>query len=502
MIDNKESGKPMKKYETLIIGTGFSGIGLAIKLKQANHHDFVILEKADSVAGVWRDNTYPGAACDVPSHLYSFSFEPNPNWSRRYSPQSEIKAYLENCVAKHQLNEHIEFKHEVVSAKFDQDKGVWDVTTKCGTQYQATYLIPAMGQLSLPAIPSIKGVENFKGDSFHTAHWPVDYDFSNKSVAVIGTGASAIQLVPVIAKEAKQIHLLQRTAPYILHKPDKEYSPSQIKRFNRWPWLLKLSRLSVYLIHEFRSIAFGGQQSMRKLPQLQWKMQMQKIIKEPALRKKLTPNYQIACKRVLISDNYYAALNLPNVKLSTETIDTISNGGINTRDGELLGVDTIIYATGFRTEDFLAPLEIQGLANKDLNQSWRDGAEAYLGMAINGFPNMLIMYGPNTNSGHNSIIYTLEGQMDYILQYMDYKEKSAADYLDVKASSLKSFNNKIQKKLKNTVWNTGGCNSWYLTKDGKNTSNWPGFSFLYRKAVKKINLSDYDAKKEQMNKSS
>jgi cation diffusion facilitator CzcD-associated flavoprotein CzcO len=338
-----------------IIGTGFGGLGMAIKLKQAGHDDFVILEKGASSGGCWRENTYPGAACDVPSLLYSFSFEPKTDWSRTFAHQPEIEGYLKHCEKKYALSQKIQFNTEVISAVFDEDSGRWHVTTAMGQCISARIFISACGQLSQPAIPKLKGIETFKGKVMHSARWDNSYSLKGKKVAVIGTGASAIQFVPAVAKVAESLHVLQRSPPYILPKSDRPYSAKEISRFKSSPLWQKLCRLGVYLYNESRLLGFTSLQSTMSIARKQCAEHMKKTINNPELRKKFTPDYPIGCKRILISNNYYPAFNQKNVSLETESIDMITAKGIKFEDGREIEADTLIYGTGFKATEFLTP---------------------------------------------------------------------------------------------------------------------------------------------------
>jgi cation diffusion facilitator CzcD-associated flavoprotein CzcO len=473
-----------------IIGTGFGGLGMAIKLKQAGHDDFVILEKGASSGGCWRENSYPGAACDVPSLLYSFSFEPKTDWSRAFAPQPEIEAYLKHCENKYGLSENIQFNTEVTDAVFDESTGRWLLTTANGQQISARIFISACGQLSQPAIPHLKGIENFTGKVMHSARWDHNYSLKGKKVAVIGSGASAIQFVPEVAKEVETLHVLQRSAPYILPKPDRAYSEKEKIRFKSYPLWQKLCRLGLYLSHESRLLGFTSFQVAMGAVRAKCAKHMKKTITDPLLRQKFTPDYPIGCKRVLISNSYYQAFNQDNVSLETESIEAITDRGIKLKDGREIEVDTLIYGTGFKATEFLTPMEVTGLQGKTLNQEWHKGAEAYLGITVKDFPNFFMLYGPNTNLGHSSIVYMLESQIQYILDAVEILKKDNLKYLNVLEQSQNQFNQGVQDKLKNTVWEKG-CVSWYKNDDGKNTVNWPDFTFKYRHQTRQLNLNHY-----------
>lgn len=476
--------------ETLIIGAGFSGIGLAIRLQQQGCNDFLVLEKASGLGGCWRDNTYPGAACDVPSNLYSFSFIPNPDWSRRFSSQAEILAYLQRCANDYQLDQHIRFQQPVESARFDSETGLWHVNT-ADRHYTTRFLVSACGQLSRPAYPTIDGLDNFTGDCFHSAEWNHDVDFTNKNVAIIGTGASVVQLAPEVARQAKSLTIFQRSAPYILPKRDRAYRNWEKALNNRFPWVQRLRRVAIYSQHESRAIILGPLQFLLGLYALRSRLFMRKTVKAPDMRRQLTPDYTIGCKRILLTSNYYETLVRDNVQLDTSGISSIGKQHLTTNDGTVHAADVLIYGTGFKANDFLVPMEITGLGGLKLHAAWQQGAEAFKGISVSGFPNLLLCYGPNTNLGHNSVIHMIESQIRYVLHYMAAHRQHDFLYLDIKQSAQQDYNQKLQHHLSSSVWNTGGCQSWYLTRTGKNTNNWPGMASGYSLMTKTFTLSDY-----------
>jgi cation diffusion facilitator CzcD-associated flavoprotein CzcO len=472
--------------QAIIVGAGFGGLGMAIRLKQRGEQRFVILEKADDLGGCWRDNTYPGAACDIPSHLYSFSFEPSWRWTRAYAPQPEILAYLRTCAAKYGLRDHLRCGVEVKSAAFDADRGIWVVDT--GTeQLEARTLIVACGQLSRPAYPNIRGLERFAGTQFHSARWNHDYPLDGKRVAVIGTGASAIQFVPAIAPRVGQLHLFQRSPPHVIPKPDREFSRWERALHRRVPSVGAARRARIYANNEARAFTLAFPQLTRAYQWL-FRRHLEQQIRDPELRRKLTPDYPIGCKRVLISNDYYPALERPNAEVVTDAIREVTERGVVTGDGRERAVDAIIFGTGFTANEFLAPMTIRG-PRGTLDEAWRGGAEAYLGMTISGFPNLFVLYGPNTNLGHNSIIYMLESQFDYVMQALD--ELHRVRHLDVRPDVQAAFNTSLQQQLADSVW-AGDCTSWYKTASGKVTNNWPGYTFTYRRRTRRLALADYD----------
>ncbi len=474
-----------------IVGAGFGGLGLGIQLKKAGIDSFTILEKADRVGGVWRDNSYPGLTCDVPSHLYSFSFEPNHAWSRRFPRRDEILEYLEGCARKHGIDEHLRLATEVVSAEFDPERGVWHIATADGERIDAEVLVTATGQLSRPVEPDIPGLDRFEGTRFHSGRWDHDFDLEGKRVAVIGTGASAIQFVPEIAPRVKQLHLFQRSAPWVVKKPDRPYGKRERALYRRAPWIQALSRLRVHLFYEFLILAFTRMQWLQRPFERGYERRVRKEIPDPELRERLIPDYPLGCKRVLLSNDWLHTLARPNVEVVTAPIREIEPNGVATEDGETREVDAIILATGFATTDFLAPMTVTGLGGRDLNDAWREGAEAYLGLAVAGFPNMFMLYGPNTNLGAGSIIYMLESQIGYVVDAVRELRRNGARYLDVRDDVQGGFNREIQERLSGTVW-MAGCSSWYVTESGKVTNNWPGITSEYRRRTRHVKLADYE----------
>lgn len=475
----------------LIIGAGFAGLGLAIRLKQAGIDDFLILEKATDVGGCWRENRYPGAACDVPSHLYSFSFEPKADWSRKFAPQAEILDYARHCADKYQLRERIRFGREVSAAEFDKEAGEWRVTCTDGEELRAQSLVSALGQLSRPLIPHLPGIERFQGKAFHSAQWDAEAPLDGRRVAVVGTGASAIQFVPQIAPKVAELLLFQRSAPYVIPKPDRPYAAWERRIKAQLPWLQRLDRGLKYIQHESRALAFTVFPPLMKAMRLSFHRHMHRSIADAQLRARLQPDYPMGCKRILISNDYYPALARSNVRLIDTGIREVTEDAIVTRDGQRHPVDMIIYGTGFAATEFLAPMRVTGLGGRELNQAWQEGAEAYKGISVSGFPNLFILYGPNTNLGHNSIIYMLESQFPYVLACLQRMRREGLKYLDVKPQVQQQFNQRLQKDLGHTIWEHG-CSSWYKTASGRNTVNWPGFTFRYRQQTRQPEFADYD----------
>jgi cation diffusion facilitator CzcD-associated flavoprotein CzcO len=482
-------------YSTLIVGAGFAGIGMGIRLKQAGDHDFVILEQAARLGGTWRDNTYPGIACDVPSHLYSYSFEPNPNWSRFFAPQEEILAYLERCADKYGVRSHIRFETQVSEAYFDENSGLWTVCTKDGQKFVARVVISASGHaLTRPVFPDVPGRDAFLGKTMHSARWDHAYPLEGKTVAVIGTGASAIQIIPSIAATVGKMHVFQRTASWVVPKPDHEITAQAHEMFRRKPFLQRFMRGAIYWLLEAMAIGYVVEPRLNRLRERAALRHLTESVKEPELRSKLTPNFRLGCKRILISNDYYPTLERSNVELVTDRIAQIREHSIVTSDGQERPVDVIVYATGFETAESKPPFAILGRSGLDLRDAWRDGIEAYLGTTIAGFPNLFLLVGPNMGLGHSSIILMMESQYAYVLDALRTMRKANLKYVDVRPDVEARYNERLQKRLANTVWNTGGCASWYLTSSGKNTTTWPGFTFEFRFKTRRFDVKNYEAR--------
>lgn len=474
----------------IIIGAGFGGLGMAITLKKAGFVDFTVLEKGPSVGGTWRDNTYPGAACDVQSHFYSYSFEPKHDWSRKFGLQHEILGYMEHCVEKYALKDHLRFNNEVHQAAFDEVRNQWSVTLTDGEVLSANVLITATGQLNQPAWPKIPGMDRFAGKMFHSARWDHDYDLNHKRVAVIGTGASAIQFVPEIAKQVKSLSLFQRSAAWVLPKPDRPFRRWEQTLFRLFPIWDRIYRYLIYWKNESRALAFTKFNGLLELFAREARKEAQRHVTDPEKLKHIIPDYQIGCKRILISNDWYPAINRPNVSLITDDIARVDQDGVITADGTHYPVDAIICGTGFRASEFLSPMTITGRSGRTLNDAWQSGASAFKGITVSGFPNLFMLYGPNTNLAHNSIIFMLESQFRYVLDALQALAKYPGSAMDVRQDRQDRFSNLVQSGLKGSVWDAG-CTSWYLDANGKNTVNWPGFTFTYRFATRHIDTADY-----------
>ncbi|RSM78756.1 4-hydroxyacetophenone monooxygenase [Amycolatopsis sp. WAC 01375] len=474
----------------VIVGTGFSGLGMAIQLRKEGREDFVILEKADDVGGTWRDNTYPGCACDIPSHMYSFSFEQNPGWSRSYSPQPEIWQYMRDVAAKYDLHRYIRFGQEMTGARWDADENRWHVASKSGDEFVAPALVAGVGALHLPQIPKLPGIERFQGRAFHSAQWEHDYDLKGKRVAVVGTGASAIQFVPQIAKDVADLTLFQRTPPWIMPKPDREMPEALRKAFSSVPLLQRAFRDVLYWGLEARAIGFNGQPWVMKIGQRIAKRNIFKSVKDPELRRKLTPDYTMGCKRVLVSNDYYPALARDNVDVVTEGVKEVREHSVVDGAGVEHEVDAIIYGTGFHVTDAFDDLEIIGRDGRNLGKEWAtEGMRTYQGITVSGFPNLFFLLGPNTGLGHNSVVFMIEAQISYVAQALRLARGKA---LDPRPEAQERFNGEIQRKLAKGIWTQGGCKSWYLDAKGVNRTIWPGFTWRYWLDTRKVRREDYE----------
>jgi cation diffusion facilitator CzcD-associated flavoprotein CzcO len=473
----------------VIVGAGFGGIGLGVNLKKRGCDDFIILEKSDSVGGVWHKNRYPGAACDVPAHLYSFSFELRPDWPQKYASQAEILNYLKHCARKYGLDPHLRFGAEVTDVRWDEAGNHWIVRTASSQIFHAQALVTATGQLSRPSYPQLPGAASFSGPIFHSAEWQ-DCDLRGKRVAVIGTGASAIQLVPAIAPLVSKLHVFQRSAAYVLPKFDKTYARWQIRLFKHVPGVLRMSRMLIYLQHEQRAFAFITWRAALRIKRRAFFRHLRRGVKNIGRRERLTPDYRMGCKRILLSNDFYAAMDRANVELVTEHVKEIRPSTVVGEDGVQRRVDCIIFATGFAATDFLVPMKVTGLRGQDLHQSWKGGAEAYLGMTVAGFPNFFMLYGPNTNLAHNSIVFMIESQIRHVMACLARLGSNGVCSIEVKKHIQQHFNAGIQRRLRNAIWSKG-CTSWYLTAAGKNATNWPGYSFMFRLRTRAPRWDDY-----------
>lgn len=467
-----------------VLGAGFAGLCMGLRLKAQGESSFVILEKADRVGGTWRENVYPGAGCDIPSHLYSYSFAPNPDWPEVYSAQPDILAYIEDVVERNELAAHLRFQAEVVGAAWDEAAGHWRIELADGSALTAEAFVTAWGQLNRPKLPPIEGRDSFAGPAFHSAHWDASVDLAGKRVAVIGNGASAIQFVPEVAKVAGQLTLFQRSPNWIVPRMNRPYTAEEKAQFRARPELMEKVRGEIFHMAEDRLLAKRAGTAPVEDPPIPL-AHLHAQVADPQLRAKLTPDYEVGCKRVLISNDFYPALTRPNVELVTDAIARMTPQGVVDGAGRLHEADVVIYATGFETKSFAGETAISGLGGVTLAEAWKAGPEAYLGITVADFPNLFMLYGPNTNLGHNSIIYMIEAQVDYVLQAL-----AEGRPLSVSRAVQAAYNDQIQAELAHTPW-AGSCTSWYKTPEGKILNNWPGSAQAYAEAVGSFDPAAY-----------
>ena len=475
----------------LIVGAGFAGLGMAIRLKQAGIEDIVILERDSAVGGTWRDNQYPGAACDIPSNLYSYSFAPNPNWSRSFSGSAEILNYIHHLVAEFDLEKHIRFEKNVADLVFDEKKGLWTATTDKGEQYAGRAAIMAQGPLSNCSFPAIAGIDDYQGHKIHSARWDHNYDFADKNVAVIGTGASGIQIIPELVKQAKHVKVFQRTPGWVLPRPDFATPEWNKALFRKLPASQKAMRNLLYWTHESMALAVIWNSPLTRLAERMAKLHLRRQVKDRWLRRQLTPDFTIGCKRVLVSNDYYPALQKENAKLITWPIARLSEKGVRTVEGIEHQVDCIVFATGFDVSHSGTPFPVVGRQGRVLGEEWQGGAQAYKSINVSGYPNLFMTFGPNSGPGHNSALVYMESQLDYAVKGIQKILDGDLKVLDVKPSVQQRHNEGIQKRLAKTNWNSG-CSSWYLTDDGFNATMYPGFATQYAAQMAEFDVNDYE----------
>jgi cation diffusion facilitator CzcD-associated flavoprotein CzcO len=473
-----------------IVGSGFAGLGMAIRLKEAGIEDFVILERAGDVGGTWQANTYPGCQCDVPSHLYSFSFEPNPSWTRTYSRQPEIWAYLRGCVDRYDLKSHLRLGHELTGATWDEASQRWHVETARGN-FSASLVIDATGPLSHPAVPAIRGLRRFEGTLFHSAQWDHDHDLTGERVAVIGTGASSVQLVPRIHKKVAKLHVFQRTAPWILPHSDRPTSRFERQLYRRFPLAQRLVRTGVYWSRESFVLGFAKRPRMARPAERLALMHLRRQVRDRELRRKLTPDFRLGCKRVLISNEWYPALTQPNVELVTGAISHIDGRRIVLADGSSREVDTIILGTGFHVTDPPTAHLVRGREGRTLAEVAGTSPQAYLGSTMPGFPNVFKIIGPNTGLGHSSMVFMIESQLAYVMDAIRVMDSRGIATVEVRPEAVARYNAEVQAMMPGTVW-ASGCASWYLDAQGNNTTLWPDFTFRFRKRTRRFDADNYE----------
>ncbi|MEO8689739.1 MAG: NAD(P)/FAD-dependent oxidoreductase [Solirubrobacteraceae bacterium] len=471
-----------------IIGSGFSGLGMAIRLRQEGIEDFTVLERGDDVGGTWHFNTYPGCACDVPSHLYSFSFAPNPGWSDTYSRQPEIRDYLQRVADEYGVRPYVRLNCNVTGVEWEA--GGWTVATSHGP-LRARVVVAGMGPLAEPKTPALEGLDTFEGETFHSARWNHDYDLKGKRVAVVGTGASAIQFVPEIQKDVEQLYVLQRTPPWIMPHPSRPIRRFEARLYERFPWLQKLVRGAAYSARELLVLGFVKHPRLMKLPERIARRHMRHQISDPALLEKVSPDYTIGCKRILPSNKWYRALSKPNVELLTGGVEKVTAHSIVTGEGTEREVDAIIFGTGFMVTDMPVGKMVRGVDGKTLDEAWRGSMKAHLGTTVPGFPNLFVLLGPNTGLGHSSMVYMIESQVAYVMDALRYMARHGADTVQVRAEVAARSNADLDERMASTVWNTG-CASWYVDDTGRNATLWPDWTWRFRQRTASFDPADFE----------
>ena len=484
--------KPPREQDVVIVGSGFSGLGVASKLRTAGFSSFTILESAQDLGGAWRENTYPGCACDIPSPLYSYSFAQKPDWSRLFAPQPEILEYLRSFAERRHLDRHIRYGEQVDQAVWDESSGRWDVVTSTGSRYRSRYLIIAVGPLHHPSTPTIPGMDRFEGTIFHSAGWRHELPLQDKQVVVIGTGASAIQFVPAIVDQVGKVTVVQRTAPWILPKPDRPTTPRH-RWLSRWfPPFRWYQRARLFWIHEQRAPGFIDRDAnaMEKTSQLALSY-LRREVRDDELRARLTPDYAIGCKRLLISSDWYKALQNPNAELVTGGVREVRERSVVTSDGTEVGADVIIFGTGFDAQGTIR-IDVRGEGGRSLTEDWKDGKQAFLGTVVESYPNLFTMVGPNAALGHNSQIFMIEAQAGYVVDVLKKSRSRGASTVSVRPERQTHFNTWLQGRMAQTVWQSGGCHSYYQdSRSGQNTVLWPETSIAFWRRTRRARLSDY-----------
>jgi cation diffusion facilitator CzcD-associated flavoprotein CzcO len=491
----RESGdldvsNPARGVEVAIVGAGAGGLCMARGLRERGIDDIVILEKSDGVGGTWRDNTYPDAACDVPSHLYSFSFDSKADWSRKWAKQPEILEYFERLVRRHDLERHLQLRTEVAGCRWLEESGCWELRTAAGDRLRAGVVVCALGQLNVPHIPDLPGLEDFGGTVFHSARWDHHHDLRGERVGVIGIGASAIQFVPPVADRAASVALFQRSPNYVGPKRDREF-----RRWERWvfshvPGVQRLYRWSIYWRHEARFALMRRNSRLGRVLQEAFRRRIRGLADHRLPMEALMPDHPPGCKRVLIADRWYPTLRRDHVEVVTAPVTGVTAQGVECADGRHVALDTLIFGTGFRTTELLTPIEVTGRDDEDLDETWAGGASAYLGMAMAGFPNLFLLYGPNTNLGHNSILFMIEQQVGYVLAALAEMHRRGATAMEVTEGAMLRWDREMRRRSADTVW-AEGCNSWYKTADGRLTNNWVGRTTEYRRRLRRPRWTDW-----------
>jgi cation diffusion facilitator CzcD-associated flavoprotein CzcO len=478
--------------DVLIVGAGFSGLCMGIKLLEAGMKSFLIIEKSENIGGTWWDNRYPGCACDIPSHLYSFSFAPSTEWSRMYPGQQEIHDYLKRCVEHYGLASYLRLNTRFREAGWDESEGLWNATAGDGMRIRARVLVSGMGALHVPRYPELKGLERFQGPAFHSATWDHTVGLEGKNVAVVGTGASAIQFVPQIAPRVGKLYLFQRTPPWIVPRLDFAFSEKWKRRFRAIPLTRWALRQFIFWRQEFRVFGFLGNKTFRKMLEAIALRHLAGQIKDPKLRATLTPNYQLGCKRVLVSDDFYPTLNRSNVELVTDGIAEVCEHNIVTQNGAERPIDVLIYGTGFRATELLIGCRVVGRGGLEIHEAWKERTSAFLGITVAGFPNFFMLLGPNTGLGHNSVVLMIEAQVRYAMECLKLMNRRKQRVMEVRPETQQRFVEEIYCRMGRTVWQSGGCHSWYQDQNtGEVTTLWPSSVVAYLRRTRSVSPSDY-----------
>ena len=473
-----------------IIGAGPGGLALAIFLSRAGFHHFTVFDREDGVGGTWRINTYPGLACDVKSHLYSFSFEKNAHWSRLWSGQAEILAYFERCAEKYGLDAHLELDTEISSARWDADTRTWGLTTSGGDVHTFDVVVSAVGLFTQPTMPALREEEPFDGVVVHTARWDHSLDLTDKNVAVLGTGSTAAQLVPEVVKVARRVYSIQRSPTWVFPKPDREYTARERWIFAHVPLAKKVHRTRMWLRSESNiSVIEHGSDKTAEFRAIAAAM-LENTVADPDLRTRLTPETPIGCKRLVFSSDFIPALTQPHVEVVSSPARALRSRSLVTEDGRELDVDVVICATGYAAADYLGQIEVTGENGVSLKESWREGAYAYLGMTVPGFPNFFMLYGPNTNVGSNSVIFMLEAQAHYVVRALRYLHRRKKSYVAVRAQTMSDFITRIDEWMDGTVWTTR-CNSYFRAANGRVVTQWPRSARVFWRMTRRFRAGDY-----------
>ncbi|HEX8051782.1 MAG TPA: NAD(P)/FAD-dependent oxidoreductase [Thermoleophilaceae bacterium] len=480
----------METFDVAIVGSGFSGLGMAIRLKQQGNHDFVVLERDDDVGGTWNANTYPGCACDVPSHLYSFSFAPNPTWSQTYSRQPEIRDYLQRCADDFGIRPHVRLGTDVEEASWNEDDQRWEIETSKGS-FAARVLVAGMGPLTEPKIPDLPGLDDFEGEIWHSARWNHDYDLHGKRVASVGTGASAIQYVPAIQPEVEQLHVFQRTAPWIMPHTNRPTTRLERRLYSAFPAVQQLVRRGIYWTREALVLGFVKRPALMKVVERLAKRHIAEQVADPELRRKVTPDYTVGCKRILPSNKWYPALSADNVELVTGGLAEVRANSVVGADGVEREVDAIVFGTGFQVTEMPAARRLRGRDGRLLSEVWGASPKAYRGCTASGFPNFFMLLGPNTGLGHGSMVYMIESQIAYVLDALRTMKQRGAAAVEVRADALEAYNADIDARMEGTVWSTG-CVSWYQDDTGRNGALWPDWTWRFRQELASFDADRYE----------